>query len=103
MQSSPRKIRNILFFALVIVFAIVVSIFTGLGIRELADWELIFQASALVVLGIALFIVAKRTEDRKKSKVFFMMTGASAAGIPIFAILHNVVYGVSDIIWANGL
>jgi hypothetical protein len=46
------------------------------------------------LLGLALVILAARLSAARIEKIFFILTGASAAGMPIFAVLHNLVYGL---------
>jgi len=53
--------------------------------------------AAFFVLGLALIvlIVKKKAEGPQGwLKKFLLLTGASAVGFPVFAILHNLVYGL---------
>ena len=53
--------------------------------------------AAFFVLGLALIvlIVKKKAEGPQGwLKKFLLLTGASAIGFPVFAILHNLVYGL---------
>ena len=51
-------------------------------------------------LGIALLVLTVKREPRGKRKAFLILTGASAVGIPVFAVLHNLVYAL--LIWIFG-
>lgn len=43
-------------------------------------------------LGLALLILVARERLEKKFKIFLILTGASAVGIPVSIVLHNLVY-----------
>ena len=45
-------------------------------------------------LGLVLVVLTARLPGRRIQKTFFILAGVSAAGIPICAILHNLVYGL---------
>jgi hypothetical protein len=87
MKLKALQVRNAVFFALVAIFAALVAAIRRRGPFGLA---VIVLAAAFVVLVI---ITAKLKEPRIR-KLFFIITGASAALIPICAILHNLVYGL---------
>jgi len=42
-------------------------------------------------LGVTLIILTVKTRDGGMLKKFLLVTGASAVGLPVFGILHNVV------------
>ena len=46
---------------------------------------------AFGVLGLLLVVLTARLAEPRIWKVFFMLTGASSAGMPICAILHNLL------------
>ena len=87
MKLKALQVRNAVFFALVAIFAALVAAIRRRGPFGLA---VIVLAAAFVVLVI---ITAKLKEPRIR-KLFFIITGASAALIPICAILHNLVYAL---------
>ena len=47
----------------------------------------------LFVLGLALTIMATRADIGSTRRKLLVLTGSAAAGIPVSAILHNLVYG----------
>jgi hypothetical protein len=83
---------------MIVIFAfLIISIFglnERLNIRNLPIPVLISMAGAFVLLGIVEIIMSVRIKETKFKKIFFMLAGASAAMIPVSAILHNVVYGL---------
>ncbi len=44
-----------------------------------------------MALGIALIVLTLKKKTSGKSRVFLLLTGASAAGFLVFVILHNLV------------
>jgi len=60
------------------IFGITVALF-GLGV---------------VGLGIALLVLAARAKVGRRLKGFLLLTGASATGVLVFAVLHNLVYAL---------
>jgi hypothetical protein len=52
---------------------------------------------AFFILGLALIVSIKKKKAEGLQgwlKKFLLLTGASAVGFPVFAILHNLVYGL---------
>ena len=90
------KRNQVIFWALVVVFIVVISIF--FIARELLLCSpfpfLIASGIALLLLGATLIYLTLKEKVRKPLKRFLLIMGASAAGIPISAILHNVIYGL---------
>jgi DMSO/TMAO reductase YedYZ heme-binding membrane subunit len=78
---------------LLFVFAAFIAVIV-LHILKGSTSILILLATIFTLLGLALVILTAKLKEPKKQKVFFILTGASALGIPVFAILHNVVYGL---------
>ncbi|MCE5340432.1 MAG: hypothetical protein LLF92_04815 [Planctomycetaceae bacterium] len=93
-----EKLRNIVLAVLVVIFAVLmVSIFglnERMSLRHLPIFVLLAMACAFFVLGIVEVILSVKIKEAKVKKVFFTLAGASAAGIPLCAVLHNVVYGL---------
>tara|TARA_Y100000310_G_C20439740_1_gene695500 strand:+ start:305 stop:679 length:375 start_codon:yes stop_codon:yes gene_type:complete len=52
---------------------------------------------AFSILGIVLIILTLKSKLSKKQKTFLVLTGASASGILISAILHNLVSALFNI------
>jgi MFS family permease len=97
MKTKALQTRNVIFWALVVIFAALVA--SPCLANWLRFWEykrLLLAVIAVVffALAIALLVLTVKLKERGIRKVFFILMGASAAGIPIFAILHNVVYGL---------
>ncbi len=47
--------------------------------------------AALMILGVILIVLTVQKDVEGISRVFLLLTGAAAAGMSIFAILHNLV------------
>jgi hypothetical protein len=101
MRESLSKIRNIVFYVLVVLFAVIVA---SLGGRLLDVPFAVTAVLAIVfgLLGIVLVVLAARLEGPRIQKVFFILTGASAAGMPVFAVLHNLVYALLIALFGEG-
>jgi hypothetical protein len=54
---------------------------------------MVFRA-ILSALGLVLIILAAKAKFTKISKVFFILTGASALGMGLSVILHNLVFAL---------
>ena len=97
METKALRIRNAVFWALVIIFAALVA---SVGmVNRLRFWEhkrLLLAVIAVVffALAIALLVLTVKLKEPLIRRIFFLLTGASAVCIPIFVILHNVVYGL---------
>ncbi len=92
-----------IFWALVGVFVIVVSM-----IFIPPAWRLLMPLGFLpaillpamvifVLLGAALLFLTVKTKVGGILKKSLLLTGASAVGLPVFSLLHNVVGGVFNI------
>jgi hypothetical protein len=90
------KRTQITFWVLVGVFIILIGIFVIPVARELVlGGALMLGAGiAFLVLGALLLYFTLRSEARGLLKNFLLTTGASAVGIPISILLHNLVYGL---------
>jgi hypothetical protein len=84
-----------IFWALVGVFVIVVGM---IFIPPLGSLLVHFSGFAAWLvhagLGVTLLVLTVRAKVVGKLKKFLLLTGASATGIPVFVILHNVVSGL---------
>lgn len=97
METKALRIRNVIFWALVVIFAALVA--SPSMANRLRFWEykrLLLAVIAVVffALAIALLVLTVKLKEPLIQRIFFLLTGASAVCIPIFAILHNLVYGL---------
>jgi len=51
----------------------------------------------LTGLGVTLIVLTVKTKVGGMLKKFLLLTGASAVGLPVFAVLHNMVSGLFNI------
>src|SRR6516162_4128465 len=95
MYGTSSQIRNFAFFVLVAIFALFVGLF-GFGAR--LNWfpfpVLVVLAIAFVLLGLVVLVLTVRLNEARTKRAFFLLAGASAAAMPICALLHNVVYAL---------
>ena len=78
---------------------------TGLWLLAIAP--LIVVGILLLVVGIVLILNTIKRKITGKLKKFQLLAGASALGLPVFAVLHNVVYMLGimwfgESAWGNG-
>ena len=88
--------RTAILCALVLIFAVLVIALSR--VVEIPFFVIAGLGIGFGVLGLVLVVLTARRSEARTRKVFFILTGASAAGIPICAILHNLVYGLF-ILW----
>jgi len=55
---------------------------------------IVYLAIALVVFGVVLVVLTVILKEARIQKVFFVLTGVSAASLPICAKLHKLVYSL---------
>lgn len=101
MRERLSKARNVILYVLIVLFAVIVA---SLGGRLVNVPFAVTAVLAIVfgLLGMVLVILAARLKGPRIQKVFFILTGASAAGMPIFAVLHNLVYGLLIALFGEG-
>ena len=56
----------------------------------------------LLLLGVTLIVLTVREKVGGMLKKFFLLTGASAVGLPVFAVLHNAVYALFIYFFGEG-
>ena len=85
-----------IFWASVAVFIAMVCIMLGLRAvksvkKLLMPYGFFGIIAALMILGVILIVLTIQKEVEGTSRVFLLLTGAAAAGMSVFAILHNLV------------
>ncbi len=90
------------FWALVAVFVLLVLSFVSAFALGYASGVAIMSfALIFFVLGILLCIVAARSTADTALKRFLLLTGASAAGIMISIVLHNITFALFADFWES--
>jgi hypothetical protein len=56
----------------------------------------------LASLGFAIIALTLKSQFERKPKAFLLLAGSSLAGIPVFAVLHNLVYALFILIFGEG-
>jgi hypothetical protein len=92
------KLRLPTFWALVAVFVLIVCLFAIPAFGDLLSGSLWFLTPFVLffLLGVALIIFSVRGGASGWLKRFFILTGASAAGVLVSIALHNLIYGLFD-------
>jgi len=88
-----------IFWVMVAVFVLMVATMFVVPALELPMPFIIFPAFAvLVALGVTLIVLTVKRKVGGILKKFLLLTGSSAVGIPVFAVLHNLVYALL-VVW----
>jgi len=90
------KLSWSIFWALVVVFVVIASVFFIPAFRELLMGFLFIIISGVVffLLGVALIFLTVKEKVEGILKKFLILTGASSAGFFVSVSLHNVIYGL---------
>ena len=100
------KLIRPIFWALIAVFIVLIVFILILpAVRDetfirgsVLLWFMAIFGTAFFLLGVALIFLTVKAKVRGMSKKFLLITGASAVGLPVFAVLHNLVYALL-ILW----
>ena len=92
-----RKSLKLTFWALVVVFLLIISEFFIPAIRELFRGSPLFLLPFVVfsLLGIVLLFLTLKQKVEGALKWFLILTGASAGGFFVFVFLHNAFYALN--------
>jgi hypothetical protein len=95
-----------IFWALVVVFVIIVSMIFIPQVNELLVGEenptvigfgfFISAGVVLIGLGVTLIVLTVKQKIEGNLNKLLLLTGASTAGLPVFVVLHNVISGLTD-------
>lgn len=98
------KSIRLIFWIIMALFVIIILLMFTRGMFAGGVWFRYIMFPAFVIflgLGIALLVLAVKKEPRGKRKTFLVLTGASAVGIPLSAVLHNLVYALFILIFGE--
>lgn len=103
MPKLNFKPTTILFWALVVVFAIIIGnmMFFPAFLPESLKTYMIYIIftfwAVLFLLGLALIVSTVKQKMGGMLKNFLLLAGASAVGFPLFVVLHNLVSALLDV------
>jgi len=85
-----------IFWALIGVFIVIVSVFFIPVLRDLLMGFpfIAISGTVFLLLGVALIVLTVREKVGGTLKKFFLLTGASSAGFFVSLLLHNAIYGL---------
>lgn len=92
LKEMREKLRWVMFGALVGLFVAIATPLRELSIFNMKGGLMAFPGIALALLGVALIILTVKEKMRGMQKRFFLLTGASAVGMPASLLLHSVIY-----------
>jgi len=106
MQEEKNKIYTSTLVIFWITFAFFIMVMAGMYLYIVSYIGIItgvpFRA-VLSILGIVLIILAAKAKFTKIAKVFFILTGASALGMGLSMILHNLVFALLIKLFGEGI
>ena len=90
------KLSWSIFWALVAVFVVIVCLLLFQAFRDLIAGSVLYLSPFAVfsLLGGALIVLTLREKVGGKLKTFFILTGASAAGVLVSILLHAAIYAL---------
>ncbi len=101
MKAKALRIRNAIFWILIAIFAAMFATISGLGRQwgpKLPSCTIIYIAGIFLILAVVLVVLTVKLKEQGIRKFFFILTGASAAGITSCIMLHNLIYALC-IMW----
>lgn len=97
-MSQKKTVLTVIFYALIGVFVSAISIiFIPVFKGFVSGTFMIISGVILVILGSILIGLTLVQKVEGKLKKFLMLTGVSATGFFIFALLHNIFYALEQI------
>jgi len=97
-MSQKENTLTITFYLLVAVFVSAISIIFIPAFRGFVSGTfMIISGVILVILGSVLIGLTLVQKVEGKLKKFLMLTGASAVGFFVFALLHNIFYALEQV------
>ena len=97
-MSQKENTLTVIFYLLVVVFVLAISIIFIPAFRGFVSGAfMIISGVILVILGSVLIGLTLIQKVEGKLKKFLILTGTSAAGFFIFALLHNIFYALAQV------
>ena len=96
--SQKENTLTIIFYLLAVFFVLAIStIFIPVFREYVSGTFMIISGVILVILGSILIGLTLVQKIEGKLKKLLMLTGASAAGFFVFALLHNIFYALAQV------
>ena len=87
MYATSRQIRNVSLFVSVAIFAVLLTLFSTIGMAQQVPFPVVVAlAFAFGLSGLVLVVLTLRLQESRIQKMFFVLAGASAVLIPISVI-----------------
>ena len=107
MENKKDRIYTstvVIFWMTVVLFIMtILNIFVMDSIDLFNRYVFFSSAVALSCSGIALIVLAFKARITRISRAFFILTGASAFGMVISSVLHNLIYALLTVLFGEGL
>jgi hypothetical protein len=106
MKEEKNKIYISTLVIFWITFAFFIMVMAGMYLSFVPYISIISGVAfrvVLSILGIALIILAAKAKFTKIARVFFILTGASAIGMGLSMVLHNLVFALLIKLFGEGI
>ncbi|MCL5771039.1 MAG: hypothetical protein M1479_02025 [Actinobacteria bacterium] len=107
---SGNTTKNKIYISTVVIFwitfAFFVMVMAGMFLYRVPYIGIItgiYLIAAISIMGIVLIILASKAKFSKLAKIFFILTGASALGMGLSAVLHNLVFALLIKMFGEGV
>jgi len=92
MKNGDRYIWPVFWMSLGIFLLVIASVLISVGWPFMRALPIFLVA--LFLAGLTLMILSLRSAMEKKPKAFMILAGAALTGMPVFILLHGIVYGM---------
>ena len=95
---SDKRIKSILWLLVAALLWAVLQITVISDLLEGKEYGIMTLGGLLLVLGGLLLYLSITARPEKKIRIFLLLSGSSAVGIPVFVLLHNAVQGLVTLV-----
>jgi hypothetical protein len=99
MSNQTATLRNAARIGAVVCFGLTLLVFS---LNKPLFPVAVVLAAILGLLGLVIVILTRRLPEPRWHRVFALVTGISAAAIPISVVLHNLVYALCIALFGEG-
>jgi hypothetical protein len=92
-MKNEDKMIGAVFIITAVIFVFVV---TSVGVSSKLPFSFAVPVFLFLLFaaGLLLLVLAVRSHKEKTLKLFLVLTGAASAAIPVFILLHGLIYGL---------
>jgi hypothetical protein len=95
-----KRLKTVFILQLVLIFVVLILLFTELN--EFLPMAPMIVFILFSTIGLIFTLLVKRNLQKGKLKTILLINGLSAFGLMLFAILHNLMYALAEMV-SNGV